>query len=50
MKKAVKDQVKEIVVTSKSYDDWSRSIVRVATKLCVVSKGGQRRRIGGMSK
>ena len=34
IKKIVKDQVKEISTISKSYNDWSKDILRVATNLC----------------
>ena len=42
IKKAVKDQVKAINATSKTYDDWSKGIMRVAAKVCGVSKGGSK--------
>ena len=45
IKKTVKDQVKEITATSNSYDEWSKSIMRVAAKLCGISKGSLRQKI-----
>ena len=38
IEKAVNDQIKEITVTSKSYDDWSPDIMLVAAKLVVYLK------------
>ena len=44
VKKAVKNQVKENITTSKSCDDYSKDILRMAAKHCGISKGGQRQK------